>query len=41
LYVGSLEEALKWASGQDITVEETQCKARGDPCCQFTIGAAA
>src|SRR3990172_5593097 len=33
LYVGSLEEALKWASGQDITVEETQCKARGDPCC--------
>ncbi len=41
LYVGSLEEALKWATGQDLTVEEAKCKARGDPCCQFTIGAPA
>ena len=41
LYVGSLEEALKWATGQDIAVEEVQCKAKGDPCCQFVIGAAA
>ncbi len=41
LYVGSLEEALKWATGQETAVEEVQCKARGDPCCQFVIGAAA
>ena len=41
LYVGSLEEALKWATGQDLVVEEIQCKAKGDRCCQFVIGAAA
>ena len=38
LYLGSLEEALKWATGQDIAVEEVRCKAKGDPYCQFVIG---
>ncbi|MBI4769602.1 MAG: hypothetical protein HY784_04105 [Chloroflexi bacterium] len=38
LYVGSLEEALRWATGKDIPVEETKCKALGDPYCQFSVG---
>jgi len=41
VYWGSLEEALKWATGADIQVEETMCKAKGDPYCQFVIGGAA
>ena len=41
LYVGTLEEALKWATGQDTPVEEVRCKAKGDPYCQFVIGATA
>ena len=35
------KEALKWATGADIQVEETLCKAKGDPYCQFVIGGAA
>jgi len=41
VYWGSLEEALKWATGADIQVEETMCKAKGDPYCQFVVGGAA
>jgi bacteriochlorophyll 4-vinyl reductase len=41
LYVGTLEEALKWATGHEFPVEEKLCKAKGDPYCQFVVGAAA
>ncbi len=37
LYIGSLEEALKWATGNDIAVEEMKCRAKHDPCCQFSV----
>jgi bacteriochlorophyll 4-vinyl reductase len=31
LLVGSLAEACKWATGEDLRVTETMCKAKGDP----------
>ena len=37
LYIGSLEEALKWATGNDFAVEEVKCRAKHDPCCQFAV----
>lgn len=37
LYIGTLEEALKWATGHDFSVEELKCRARHDPCCQFAV----
>jgi hypothetical protein len=37
LYIGSLEEALKWATGNEIAVEEIKCRAKHDPCCQFAV----
>jgi bacteriochlorophyll 4-vinyl reductase len=38
LYVGSLSEAIKWATGDDYEVRETACLAMGDACCQFEVG---
>ncbi|MBC8509924.1 MAG: hypothetical protein H8D34_34175 [Chloroflexi bacterium] len=38
LYVGSLSEAVKWATGEDYEVRETKCIAMGDEYCQFEIG---
>lgn len=38
LYVGSISEAVRWASGQDYDVRETHCIAKGDPYCRFEIG---
>jgi len=39
LYIGSLEEALKWATGKDIPVEEVACRARGEETfCRFVAG---
>lgn len=35
LYIGSLEEALKWATGLEPSLEETHCKAKGDTFCRF------
>lgn len=40
LYIGSLSEAVLWATGSEHEVIETHCIARGDPYCRFEIGAA-
>ncbi|MBT3389963.1 MAG: hypothetical protein HN413_06095 [Chloroflexi bacterium] len=37
LYIGSLSEAIKWATGDDYIVRETACIAMGDDFCQFEI----
>ncbi len=40
LYVGSLGEAMAFATGKDFRefeIMETHCKAKGDDCCRFTI----
>ena len=37
LYVGSISEAVQWATGQPYQVRETQCIAKGDPCCHFEV----
>ena len=38
LYVGSLSEAVKWATGKDYEIIETHCLAMGDPYCRFEVG---
>jgi len=38
LYVGSITEAVHWASGRDYQVVETHCMAKGDPYCRFEVG---
>jgi len=40
LYVGSLGEAVQWATGTEYVVTETHCIAKGDPYCRFEIGEA-
>jgi bacteriochlorophyll 4-vinyl reductase len=37
LYVGTLTEALRWGTGQNLQVRETQCLARGDGSCRFEV----
>ncbi len=37
LHVGSIREAVKWASGKAYAVVETHCVAKGDPDCRFEI----
>jgi bacteriochlorophyll 4-vinyl reductase len=37
LYVGTLTEALRWGTGQNLQVRETQCLARGDDSCRFEV----
>lgn len=37
LYVGSIGEAVQWATGQPYQVQETQCIAKGDPYCRFEV----
>ena len=37
LYVGSISEAVKWATGQDYKVRETACRAMGAEACQFLV----
>ncbi len=37
LYVGSITEGVRWATGQVYQVQETQCIAKGDPCCRFEV----
>jgi hypothetical protein len=37
LYVGSLGEAVRWATGEDYPVVETHCRAKGDPHCRFVV----
>jgi len=35
--VGSIQEAVKWASGQDYEVRETECRAMGAEACRFLV----
>jgi len=38
LYVGSISEAVQWATGKEHQVIETHCLAKGDPYCRFEVG---
>jgi predicted hydrocarbon binding protein len=38
LYVGSLTEAVLWATGVEYAIRETHCVASGDDFCRFEIG---
>ncbi len=38
LYVGSIGEAVRWATGQEYEIIETHCIAKGDPYCRFEVG---
>jgi hypothetical protein len=37
LYIGSLGEAVQWATGQEYRILETLCTAKGDPYCRFEV----
>lgn len=37
IYVGSLAEAVRWATGNELAVTETHCKAKGDEYCRFEV----
>jgi hypothetical protein len=41
LYIGSIGEAVRWATGREHAVIETHCSAKGDPYCRFEVGEAA
>jgi hypothetical protein len=38
LYVGSIAEAVHWATGKDYVIAETHCIAKGDTYCRFEVG---
>lgn len=38
LYVGSINEAVLWASGNEHQIIETHCLAKGDEYCRFEVG---
>lgn len=38
LYIGSVSEAVKWATGKNYEVIETHCSAKGDEYCRFEVG---
>jgi hypothetical protein len=40
LYVGSIGEAVQWATGKEYQIIETHCLAKGDPHCRFEVGEA-
>jgi len=40
LYVGSIGEAVQWATGRPHEIVETHCLAKGDPYCRFEVGEA-
>ena len=40
LYLGSLGEAVKWATGKEHDMVETHCMTKGDPYCRFEVGEA-
>lgn len=40
LYVGSIEEAVRWATGKDYKIIETHCLAKGNDYCRFEVGEA-
>jgi bacteriochlorophyll 4-vinyl reductase len=37
LFVGSLDEAVRWATGDTLPVRETHCIAKGDPYCRYEV----
>lgn len=37
LYVGSIVEAVKWATGHDYEVREIECRAMGAEACHFLV----
>jgi predicted hydrocarbon binding protein len=39
LYVGSVGEAVRWATGEEHDIVETHCIAKGDKYCRFEVGA--
>ena len=38
LYLGSLGEAIEWATGKEHEIIETHCMAKGDSYCRFEVG---
>lgn len=38
LYIGSIGEAVRWATGHEHKIIETHCLAKGDPYCRFEVG---
>jgi predicted hydrocarbon binding protein len=40
LYVGSVGEAVRWATDQEFAIIETHCIAKGDKYCRFEVGEA-
>jgi len=38
LYIGSVGEAVRWATGVEHTIIETHCIAKGDEYCRFEVG---
>ena len=40
LYVGSIGEAVQWATGKEHQIIETHCLAKGDAYCRFEVGEA-
>ncbi len=38
LYVGSVAEAVRWATEQEYEIIETHCVAKGDKYCRFEVG---
>jgi predicted hydrocarbon binding protein len=38
LYVGSVGEAVRWATDQEYEIVETHCVAKGDKYCRFEVG---
>lgn len=38
LYIGSISEAVKWATGKEYEIIETHCIAKGDEFCRFEVG---
>ena len=38
LYIGSVSEAVQWATGKEYDVIETHCLAKGDEYCRFEVG---
>ncbi len=40
LYVGSIGEAVRWATDTNFDIRETHCVAKGDEYCRFEVGEA-
>jgi len=40
LYMGSVSEAVLWATGREYEIIETHCTAKGDEYCRFEVGEA-